>query len=84
MYLDKEHQFSIEQLTAMLLTKLKDTAEANIQKKVLDCVISVSVLEYFMEQMHDRCSYYTSLANPAIRMEMDQWIQLNKFDFQRF
>uniref|UniRef100_A0A8C9VAA8 Heat shock protein family H (Hsp110) member 1 n=1 Tax=Scleropages formosus TaxID=113540 RepID=A0A8C9VAA8_SCLFO len=41
MYLDKKHEFSTEQLTAMLLTRLKETAEANIQKKVVDCVISV-------------------------------------------
>lgn len=41
MYLDQEHHFSIEQITAMLLTKLKDIAEANLQKKVVECVISV-------------------------------------------
>ncbi|XP_048836651.1 heat shock protein 105 kDa isoform X2 [Brienomyrus brachyistius] len=52
MYLDKEHQFSIEQLTAMLLTKLKDTAEANIQKKVVDCVISVPT---FFTDAERRC-----------------------------
>nr|XP_005157776.1 heat shock protein 105 kDa isoform X2 [Danio rerio] len=41
MYLDQEHHFSIEQISAMLLTKLKDIAEANLQKKVLECVISI-------------------------------------------
>uniref|UniRef100_A0A8C2F589 Heat shock 105/110 protein 1 n=1 Tax=Cyprinus carpio TaxID=7962 RepID=A0A8C2F589_CYPCA len=41
MYLDQEHRFSIEQVTAMLLTKLKDIAEANLQKKVVECVISI-------------------------------------------
>uniref|UniRef100_A0A673J150 Heat shock 105/110 protein 1 n=1 Tax=Sinocyclocheilus rhinocerous TaxID=307959 RepID=A0A673J150_9TELE len=41
MYLDQEHHFSIEQVTAMLLTKLKDIAEANLQKKVVKCVIAV-------------------------------------------
>lgn len=34
--------FSIEQVTAMLLTKLKETAEAALKKPVADCVISVS------------------------------------------
>lgn len=34
--------FSIEQVTAMLLTKLKETAEAALKKPVVDCVISVS------------------------------------------
>lgn len=41
MYLNQEHHFSIEQITAMLLTKMKDIAEANLQKKVVECVISV-------------------------------------------
>lgn len=42
MYLEQEHHFNIEQITAMLLTKMKDIAEANLQKKVVECVISVS------------------------------------------
>ncbi|MBN3325382.1 HS105 protein, partial [Atractosteus spatula] len=41
MYLDKEHHFSVGQIMAMLLTKMKETAENNLQKKVTDCVISV-------------------------------------------
>ncbi len=41
MYLDQEHNFHIEQVTAVFFTKLKDIAEANLQKKVVECVISV-------------------------------------------
>uniref|UniRef100_A0A452UT81 Heat shock protein 105 kDa n=1 Tax=Ursus maritimus TaxID=29073 RepID=A0A452UT81_URSMA len=41
MYMDEEHLFSVEQITAMLLTKLKETAENNLKKPVTDCVISV-------------------------------------------
>ncbi|XP_078078343.1 heat shock protein 105 kDa-like [Mustelus asterias] len=41
MYMDKEQHFSVEQITAMLLTKLKETAESNLRKSVSDCVISV-------------------------------------------
>ncbi|XP_061484442.1 heat shock protein 105 kDa [Rhineura floridana] len=41
MYMDEEHLFSVEQITAMLLTKLKETAENNLKKAVSDCVISV-------------------------------------------
>ncbi|XP_067842079.1 heat shock protein 105 kDa-like [Heptranchias perlo] len=41
MYMDKEQHFSVEQITAMLLTKLKETAESNLKKPVSDCVISV-------------------------------------------
>lgn len=35
--------FSIEQVTGMLLTKLKETAEGALKKPVADCVISVSI-----------------------------------------
>ncbi|KAJ8280144.1 hypothetical protein GJAV_G00051020 [Gymnothorax javanicus] len=41
LYMGEEHMFSIEQVTAMLLTKMKEIAEANLQKKVHDCVISI-------------------------------------------
>jgi len=40
-YLSEEVDFSSEQVTAMLLTKLKEIAEANLKAKVVDCVISV-------------------------------------------
>uniref|UniRef100_A0AAY4EL19 Heat shock protein 4a n=1 Tax=Denticeps clupeoides TaxID=299321 RepID=A0AAY4EL19_9TELE len=40
-YMDEEKVFSIEQVSAMLLTKLKETAEAALKKPVADCVISV-------------------------------------------
>ncbi len=42
MYMEEEKVFSIEQVTAMLLTKLKETAESALKKPVADCVISVS------------------------------------------
>lgn len=41
MYMEESHVFSVEQITAMLLTKLKETAENNLKKPVTDCVISV-------------------------------------------
>ncbi|XP_076862024.1 heat shock 70 kDa protein 4b isoform X2 [Brachyhypopomus gauderio] len=40
-YMGEEKVFSIEQVTAMLLTKLKETAEGALKKPVADCVISV-------------------------------------------
>lgn len=43
--MDEEHLFSVEQITAMLLTKLKETAESNLKKPVTDCVISVSRIQ---------------------------------------
>ena len=39
--MEEERIFSIEQVTGMLLTKLKETAEAAMKKPVVDCVISV-------------------------------------------
>ena len=40
--MEEEKVFSIEQVTGMLLTKLKETAESALKKPVADCVISVS------------------------------------------
>ncbi|XP_054830138.1 heat shock protein 105 kDa [Eublepharis macularius] len=40
-YMDEERLFSVEQITAMLLTKLKETAESNLKKPITDCVVSV-------------------------------------------
>jgi len=39
-YMGKSHEFTPEQITAMLLTKLKHTAEEALQNKVKDVVIS--------------------------------------------
>ncbi|KAM3600724.1 uncharacterized protein V6R79_001434 [Siganus canaliculatus] len=41
MYMEEEKVFSVEQVTGMLLTKLKETAESALKKPVADCVISV-------------------------------------------
>ncbi|KAM3868552.1 heat shock 70 kDa protein 4a [Diretmus argenteus] len=41
MYMEEEKVFSIEQVSGMLLTKLKETAEQALKKPVADCVISV-------------------------------------------
>lgn len=40
-YMEEERNFTIEQVTGMLMTKLKETAEASLKKPVMDCVISV-------------------------------------------
>lgn len=42
-YLGEQQTFRPEQLLAMMLTKLKETAEVNLKTKVVDCVISVSI-----------------------------------------
>ncbi|XP_062839714.1 heat shock 70 kDa protein 4L isoform X1 [Anolis carolinensis] len=40
-YLDEERLFAIEQVTGMLLVKLKETSESALKKPVADCVISI-------------------------------------------
>nr|AKP54258.1 heat shock protein 4L [Liposcelis bostrychophila] len=40
-YMNEEHVFTPEQITAMLFTKLKEIAESALKTKVNDCVISV-------------------------------------------
>ncbi len=44
--------FSIEQITAMLLNKLKETAESALKKPVADCVISVSSQIQSLKMLH--------------------------------
>ncbi|XP_075889001.1 heat shock 70 kDa protein 4-like [Nelusetta ayraudi] len=41
MYMEEEKAFSIEQVTAMLLTKLKETVQNTLKKPVSYCVVSV-------------------------------------------
>uniref|UniRef100_A0A3Q2QGD7 Heat shock protein family A (Hsp70) member 4 like n=1 Tax=Fundulus heteroclitus TaxID=8078 RepID=A0A3Q2QGD7_FUNHE len=40
-YLDEEKVFTVEQISGMLLTKLKETSESALKKPVVDCVVSV-------------------------------------------
>nr|XP_008102922.1 PREDICTED: heat shock 70 kDa protein 4 isoform X2 [Anolis carolinensis] len=41
MYMEEERSFTIEQMTGMLLSKLKETAENTLKKPMVDCVVSV-------------------------------------------
>ncbi|XP_037550930.1 heat shock 70 kDa protein 4L [Nematolebias whitei] len=40
-YLEEEKVFTVEQISGMLLTKLKETSESALKKPVVDCVVSV-------------------------------------------
>lgn len=40
-YLDQDHVYSPEQVTAMLFTKLKETSEVALKKPIKDCVLTV-------------------------------------------
>lgn len=42
-YLGQRHTFTPEQITAMLFSKLKETAELALKIKITDCVISVRI-----------------------------------------
>lgn len=42
--MEEEKVFSIEQVTAMLLTKLKETVQNTLKKPVAYCVVSVSIV----------------------------------------
>lgn len=44
-YLNEERVFAVEQIMAMLLSKLKETSENALKKPVTDCVISVGWIE---------------------------------------
>lgn len=43
-YLGEQTTFSVQQVMAMMLTKLKEISESNLRIKVQDCVLSVSYL----------------------------------------
>eukprot|EP00069_Balaena_mysticetus_P004870 bmy_17668T0 len=43
-YMEEERNFTTEQVTAMLLSKLKETAESVLKKPVVDCVVSIAGL----------------------------------------
>ncbi|XP_077394523.1 heat shock 70 kDa protein 4L [Festucalex cinctus] len=40
-YLDEDKVFTVQQITGMLLSKLKETSEGALKKPVVDCVVSV-------------------------------------------
>ncbi|XP_077587069.1 heat shock 70 kDa protein 4L [Stigmatopora nigra] len=40
-YLDEDKAFTVQQITGMLLSKLKETSEGALKKPVVDCVVSV-------------------------------------------
>lgn len=69
MYLEEEKVFSIEQVTAMLLTKLKETAESALKKPVADCVVSVSmvVLRKVWSQQRERESNLKGSTNRCVQ-----------------
>lgn len=71
MYMEEEKVFSIEQVTAMLLTKLKETAEAALKKPVADCVISVrlfslSILEIFTRTAQCVCKMQRAVWSSSV------------------
>lgn len=40
-YLNEDKVFTVQQITGMLLSKLKETSEGALKKPVVDCVVSV-------------------------------------------
>lgn len=56
-YLNDNKVFTVEQITGMLLSKLKETSEAALKKPVVDCVISVCDGTSVMSSCTERLSY---------------------------
>lgn len=63
-YLEEERPFAIEQVTGMLLAKLKETSENALKKPVADCVISVS----FTLVISTFKSYFPVYDSPSLSM----------------
>jgi len=60
-YMGETSTFSPEQITAMLLTKLKDAGESELKKKICDCVISVPT--YYTDTQRRRLLEASAMAN---------------------
>lgn len=69
MYMEEERNFTIEQVTGMLLTKLKETAENALKKPVVDCVISVSMESPKYTNLITGCSIALNLIQLARKLE---------------
>lgn len=65
MYLEEEKVFSVEQVTGMLLTKLKETAESALKKPVADCVISVKIFACVHCDLNIVCFLWHSVLQAA-------------------
>lgn len=60
-YMGETSSFSPEQISAMLFTKLKDAGEAELKKKISDCVISVPT--YYTDQQRRKLLEASAMAN---------------------
>ncbi|POI27383.1 hypothetical protein CIB84_008867, partial [Bambusicola thoracicus] len=78
-YLDEERLFAVEQITGMLLAKLKETSESALKKPVADCVISVSCHPFTVILLVDnlisaltsmRCSFPVALAYGIYKQDL--------------
>merc|ERR1712071_158768 len=61
MYLGVEEVFTVRQIVAMLLTKLKDIAEVALECKVFECVLAVPY--FFTESQRSAMLDAASIAN---------------------
>lgn len=64
-YLGEEQVFSARQIVAMLLTKLKDIAEAALECKVFECVLGVPY--FFTDAQRRALLDAASIANLQVR-----------------
>lgn len=60
-YMGETSNFTPEQITAMLFTKLKDSGETELKKKISDCVISVPT--YYTDQQRRKLLEASAMAN---------------------
>lgn len=60
-YMGETSSFTPEQITAMLFTKLKESGETELKKKISDCVISVPT--YYTDQQRRKLLEASAMAN---------------------
>lgn len=64
-YLGEDEVFSVRQVVAMMLTKLKEIAEAALESKVFECVLAVPY--FFTESQRRALHDAASIANLQVK-----------------
>jgi len=83
-YLEERQTFAPEQVTAMMLTKLKEIAEAYLKTKVVDCVISVCLLSLMLfSAAFYSCIFCVSVVLASVRLS-SEYIIFNRYWYTNF
>uniref|UniRef100_A0A3P9KI78 Heat shock protein 4 like n=1 Tax=Oryzias latipes TaxID=8090 RepID=A0A3P9KI78_ORYLA len=86
-YLDADKVFTVEQITGMLLSKLRETSQSALKKPVVDCVISVRLWTPFQSTSMQKVAlaygiYKQDLPNPEEKPRNVVFVDMGHSSFQ--